>query len=190
MRLMDEREQKIVDAAIVVFSRYGVKRTTMNDIAGEAGIVRQTLYNVYANKDDVLRAAIRLHADRALTAIEAECANASSLGDRLDIVFKHLVVEPFELIRATPHADEIIEGFNEAAKEELAKAEERYRAAVEKLLMPHAKKIEAAGLNCRQLSDFAVKAWSGFKHKVNTKKHLLELLAALKVMMLTVAKAG
>ena len=189
MRFMGEREQRIVDAAIAVFSRYGVKRTTMNDIAGEAGIVRQTLYNVYANKDEVLRAAIRLHADRALTAIEAECADASSLGDQLDIVFRHLVVEPFELIRATPHADEIIEGFNEAAKEELAKADERYRAAVEKLLTPHAKKIEAAGLNGHQLSDFAVKAWSGFKHKVKTKKHLLELLAALKILILAVSKA-
>jgi len=187
---MDEREQKIVDAAIVVFSRYGVKRTTMNDIAGEAGIVRQTLYNVYANKDEVLRASIRLHADRSLAAIEAACADASSLGDQLDIVFRHLVVEPFEMIRATPHADEIIEGFNEAAKEELEKAEERYRAAVETLFKPHAKHIEAAGLTCHQLSDFAVKAWSGFKHKVKTKKHLLELLTSLKVMVLTVAKAG
>jgi len=187
---MDKREQKIVDAAIVVFSRYGVKRTTMNDIAGEAGIVRQTLYNVYANKDEVLRAAIRLHADRSLTAIEAACADVASLGDQLDVVFKHLVVEPFDMIHATPHADEIIEGFNEAAKEELAKAEERYRAFVETLLTPHAKQIEAAGLNCHQLSDFAVHAWSGFKHRVKTKKQLLELLAALKVMILTVAKAG
>lgn len=187
---MDEREQKIVDAAIVVFSRYGVKRTTMNDIAGEAGIVRQTLYNVYANKDEVLRAAIRLHADRSVGAIEEACADTTYLGDQLDIVFKHLVVEPFEMIHATPHADEIIEGFNEAAKEELAKAEERYRAAVEKLLTPHAKRIEAAGLSCHQLSDFAVKAWGGFKHKVKTKKHLLELLAALKILILKVSQAG
>ena len=185
---MDEREQKIVDAAIVVFSRYGVKRTTMNDIAGEAGIVRQTLYNVYANKDEVLRAAIRLYADRSVAEIEAACADIASLDRQLDVVFEHLVITRFEMIRATAHADEIIEGFNEAAKEELAKADERYRATVEILLAPHAKHIEAAGLTCHQLSDFAVKAWSGFKHKVKTKKHLLELLASLKTLILAVAR--
>ena len=48
---MEQREVKIVDAAFRVFSRYGVKRTTMNDIAEEAGLVRQTLYTVYKNKD-------------------------------------------------------------------------------------------------------------------------------------------
>ena len=184
---MDEREKKIVDAAIAVFSRYGVKRTTMNDIAGEAGIVRQTLYNVYANKDEVLRASIRLHADRSVAAIETACADTRSLDRQLDIVFEHLVIAPFEMIRATPHADEIIEGFNEAAKDELEKAEERYRAVVETLLKPHTKQIEAAGLSCHQLSDFAVKSWSGFKHKVKTKRHLLELLTSLKTLVLAVS---
>ena len=187
MRLMDEREQKIVDAAMAVFSRYGVKRTTMNDIANEAGVVRQTLYNVYANKDEVLRATIRLHAERSLAAIETACARASSLGDQLEIVFKHLVVGPYELVHATPHADEIIEGLNEAAKEELAIAEDRYRKAVEELLAPHAQRIGAAGLSTRGLSDLIVMSWGGIKRKAASRKHLLELLAALKVLILSVS---
>ena len=52
---MDEKQVAIAEAAIRVISRYGVKRTTMQDIADEAGVVRQTLYNYYKKKDDVLR---------------------------------------------------------------------------------------------------------------------------------------
>ena len=46
-----------------MFSRYGVKRTSMVDLAQEAGVSRQTLYNVFRNKDDVLRALIRAYTE-------------------------------------------------------------------------------------------------------------------------------
>ncbi len=187
---MDEREQKIVDAAIAVISRYGVKRTTMNDIAGEAGVVRQTLYNVYANKDEVLRAAIRLHADRSLATIEAACARTPDLGDQLDVVFTHLAVKPYDMVHATPHADEIIEGFNAAAKEELVVAEDRYRSAMETLLVPYTEALGKAGLGVPEFADFIVTAFTGFKKRAKSKKHLVGLLATLKTMVLGVTAAG
>lgn len=181
---MEKREERIVDAAIRVFSRYGVKRTTMNDIAGEAGIVRQTLYNAFANKDEVLRAAIRLHTDRSVAAIKAGSAEATDLGDTLDILFEHMVVRPYELINATPHADDIVSGFNDAAREEIAVAGERYRALIESLLVSHAKEIRALGLTTHQLADFVQRSAVGCKHDARNKKHLLELLASLKVLVL------
>ena len=164
---MDEREQKIVDAAIAVISRYGVRRTTMNDIASEAGVVRQTLYNVYANKDEVLRATIRLHADRSLAAIEEACARTPELEDQLDIVFTHLGVKPYDMVHATPHADEIIEGFNTAAKEELVVAEDRFRSAMETLLAPPAKAIGKAGLDVTEFADFIVSAFTASRRGRN-----------------------
>ncbi|MCY4377806.1 MAG: TetR/AcrR family transcriptional regulator [Spirochaetaceae bacterium] len=44
-----ERE-KIVDAAIRCFQRYGPQRTSMNDIADEAGISRRTLYRQFDDR--------------------------------------------------------------------------------------------------------------------------------------------
>lgn len=190
MSSMREREEKIVAAAVSVFSRYGVKRTTMNDIAREAGVVRQTLYNVYASKDEVLRATIRWYADRSLAATQAECAGATTLGDKLDIAFRHLIVEPYELIHATPHAADILSGLSEAAEEEIASADERYRAAIETLLVPHEKRLRSVGLSPHQLSDLVETAWTGFKYKAGNKKHLLELHASLKVLVLTIAGAA
>ena len=144
MLFMGTREDRIIEAAIRVFSRYGVKRTTMNDIAGEAGIVRQTLYNAYANKEELLRATIRWFADQTLAAIEADGARAATLGETLDIVFEHVAVRPFDLLDATPHAEDIIGGFNEAARDELATAGERTRMAIEDLLAPYETRIRVS----------------------------------------------
>ena len=190
MSIMDERDEKIVDAAMRVFSRYGVKRTTMHDIASEAGIARQTLYNAYSNKDEVLRATIRLFTDRALAGIAAEGAEAAALGDKLDVVFTHMVVRPFELLRASPEADDIVSGFNTAGRDEMAACDERFRVAIEKILTPTERQIAAAGLTPRQLSDFVRTTAKAFKYEARNKKHLVQLLDALKVSVLKVAEGG
>lgn len=187
MSSMDEREEKIIEAAISVFSRYGVKRTTMNDIASEAGIARQTLYNAFSNKDEVLRATIRWHSDHSLAAIEAECADVPALGDKLDIVFRRLAIEPFVQLRASPHASDIISGFNAAAQDEISIANERYRAAIERVLAPQEPQIQSAGLSLYQLSDLVQNSVAAFKHGAKNKKHLLDLLASLKIQVLAVA---
>ncbi len=183
--LMNEREAKIIEAAIAVFSRYGVKRATMQDIASEAGIVRQTLYNAFPNKDEVLRAVIRLLADRALAAVEAESRETQALGQKLDILFDHLTVKPFVLLNNSHHAGDIVEGLNAAAKDEIAQAEERNIAAVEAILAPYEARIRAAGLTLRGLSELVQKSAAGFKYKAQTKTQLLELLRSLKTLVLT-----
>ena len=187
MSFMEDREKKIIEAAISVFSRYGVKRTTMNDIAGEAGIVRQTLYNAYSNKDDVLRATIRHYTEQSLAAIEAEGADAATLGDALDIVFGYLAVQPFEQLNASPHAEDIISGFNTAARDEISIAHERYRGAIEHALAPHEEQIRASGLSPSQLAELIQISATSFKQNAKDKAHLLELLTSLKVLVLAVA---
>lgn len=44
-------ERKILDAARAEFERYGVRRTTIDDIASRAGISRRTLYRSFTSKD-------------------------------------------------------------------------------------------------------------------------------------------
>ncbi len=181
---MTEREEKIVDAAIRVIIRYGMKRTTMNDIAEEAGISRQTLYTVFSGKEEVLQATIRLIADRALDAIASGSAGAETLGDKFDIAVDHLAIRPYRMLSATPDAGDIIIGFNAAARDELAVAYERHRVAFEHLLQPYEERIAASGLTLRALSDFIQNAVTGMKHEAKSEQHLLVLLQTLKIMVL------
>jgi AcrR family transcriptional regulator len=50
------RIEQIAEAALRLFARYGYKRTSMDDIAREAGVARATLYLHFKGKDDVFRA--------------------------------------------------------------------------------------------------------------------------------------
>lgn len=60
---MSSKSEQILAAAFEAFSRYGLQKTTMGDIAKSAGVSRQTLYNIYENKETVLAAVVRNVAD-------------------------------------------------------------------------------------------------------------------------------
>jgi AcrR family transcriptional regulator len=47
--------ERIATSARNCFERYGVKKTTIDDIASDAGISRGSVYRYFANKEDVLR---------------------------------------------------------------------------------------------------------------------------------------
>lgn len=187
---MSERKEAIVKAAFQVFSRYGLKRATMNDIAEEAGVTRQTLYNVFANKDELLRATIRLHADRSIATIEARCAGLCDLGDKLDVVFDRLVVVPWVLVHATPHGDEILSGVRDVARQEVALADSRCGAMLEAMLAPCAENLSTAGMTVSQLCDLIQRSWYGIRHKARDRDHLDTLLKSLKALVLNAARSG
>lgn len=50
------RMESILTAAVAVFARVGVERATTNAIAAEAGISPGSLYQYYANKDEIVEA--------------------------------------------------------------------------------------------------------------------------------------
>jgi AcrR family transcriptional regulator len=52
----DERQQQILDAAAAVIIRLGYDRTTMSDIAEEAGASRRTVYLYFKGKEELFEA--------------------------------------------------------------------------------------------------------------------------------------
>jgi TetR/AcrR family acrAB operon transcriptional repressor len=52
----DERQQQILDAASTVIIRLGYDKTTMNDIAEEAGASRRTVYLYFKGKEELFEA--------------------------------------------------------------------------------------------------------------------------------------
>ena len=47
------RKKRIIDAALAVFNKSGIEKTTMEEIAAEAGFGKATLYYYYSSKNDV-----------------------------------------------------------------------------------------------------------------------------------------
>ncbi|WP_280314619.1 TetR/AcrR family transcriptional regulator [Nocardia abscessus] len=73
----DSIESRILDAALVQFERLGVKKTTIEDIARQAGVDRVTVYRRVGSRDDVVQAVV----SREVGAVLAE---VTQLPDRHD----------------------------------------------------------------------------------------------------------
>ncbi|MGH8491895.1 MAG: TetR/AcrR family transcriptional regulator [Moraxellaceae bacterium] len=63
----DDTHARILDAAYALFLTFGLRRTTIEDIAKRAGIGRPTLYRRFGDKDAVMQAVI-MRESRRLTA--------------------------------------------------------------------------------------------------------------------------
>jgi AcrR family transcriptional regulator len=74
-----QRVEEILDAAYRCFARHGARRTTMDDIAAEAGLSRPAVYQYMRNKDDVLRRLCQRLFEDALERARA----AAGIGDRV-----------------------------------------------------------------------------------------------------------
>jgi AcrR family transcriptional regulator len=75
---MERTRTAVLDAAAHCVERYGVRRTTMGDIALKAAVAKGTLYNHFRTKDDVLAALVLSRA----AALAATC-RAVAVGDPL-----------------------------------------------------------------------------------------------------------
>lgn len=55
---LDEARRQIMTAAEAVFTRFGVAKTTMDDIGREAGVSRPTVYRYFGDRDTLISAII------------------------------------------------------------------------------------------------------------------------------------
>ena len=77
------KHDRALDAATEVFCRYGFQRTTMGDIAKQAGMSRPALYLLFPDKDAIFTAVVR-HMDEVKRAeIRDGIASAAGLRAKL-----------------------------------------------------------------------------------------------------------
>jgi AcrR family transcriptional regulator len=70
-------QDPVLDAALEAFLDFGIRRTSMGEIARRAGISPATLYRRYAAKSDVVMAVGLREANRDLAAIDARIDNGA-----------------------------------------------------------------------------------------------------------------
>ncbi len=86
MSRRDERRDQILQAALQVIGRHGMKKTTMEDIAEAAHMRAASLYYYFKGKEEVFSAAIRALGETSLAQVRAEVQAADS-GERKLIAY-------------------------------------------------------------------------------------------------------
>lgn len=67
----DETAARILDAALDRFATFGIRRTTMDDIAEAAGIGRATVYRRFGGRDEIVRAVVLRELARFIAEVDA-----------------------------------------------------------------------------------------------------------------------
>lgn len=173
------RDAQISLATMQVVSKFGLKKTTMADIADAAGISRQTLYNAYPNKEAVIQAATKFVILQDLEDVKAAWADTTSLAQKLDVFFQHGPIAWYERINAMPDAAELLEGISKLAEPALEEAHKDWIAALEHQLAQDMDANKANGL-----ADFVFATAKNAKYSAKDRDHLLAHLAILKDMVL------
>lgn len=121
----DKKRTLVFGAAAKVFSQYGFRRTSMNDIAQVAGISRPALYLLFDNKEDLFR---KLACHRQNKAIE-EAITVLNLDnpfvDRFTnaiLAYERIFYEP---VAESPHGTEFLNASASIASDDMSKGHER-----------------------------------------------------------------
>jgi AcrR family transcriptional regulator len=99
----------MLDAAYACFTRHGVRRTTMDDLATEAGMSRPALYQHFRNKGAIFAALVEDLLATAVATAEREVADAEGLTDQVTAVLAIKLGLLVRLWRDSPaHAAELL----------------------------------------------------------------------------------
>jgi AcrR family transcriptional regulator len=78
----DAAERRLVEAALACIARWGVRKTSLDDIAREAGVSRATAYRVFpGGKDRLVEVVFRHEAGRFLRAVEDALHGTAALDE-------------------------------------------------------------------------------------------------------------
>ncbi len=182
---MSSKHQKIIAAAGQLFARYGVGKTTMNDIAREAGVARQTLYNAYPNKDEILRAVVRLNVEETHGAVTAAWKDAKDFGEKIDIFAEAVPLNWYDMVQSSPEMADLVDGLHLVAKAELDQAARLWISAFETELRGEG----VPGADCAGLADYIYATSTNAKHNAENRSIVETRLRLFKVSLLALIES-
>ena len=98
----------ILDAAIKLFRHYGYRRTSMEDIAREAGVAKGTLYLYFDSKDQLFHALTQQLKDLIHGAFDEVMAAGGTASERIEGILLAKYGFYYEWVLSSPHAAEVI----------------------------------------------------------------------------------
>ncbi len=158
----------IVLAALELFTRFGYRKTSIDDIAEAAQVAKRTVYLHFENKAAVFLAILEYLGDQ----VRRRCGAAERMGgtamDRLAGLLDAYFGMGFELFSKSEHMPELEETFSKLARARISDLTTEYQARLARFLRSLEKTGEIEGpprgLTVEQIVHLLVRAAEGAKH--------------------------
>ena len=184
----DAKSATVMQAGYDAFLQFGLKRTTMQDIADRAGMSRAALYLHYKNKDDIFCAMMEAYFEAAAAAAEEALDSHSDPARALTAAFEAQMGDAGSALMQSPHAEELLSykhsvgaAVMEAGREKLVAVYARWleRGVVEGVIDPTAvagsadrmARVMLAALDGMKIGGFD---WDGY---VEARNHMARIFA-------------
>jgi AcrR family transcriptional regulator len=102
-----EKRGRVVEAARRLVLRDGLRNTTMESIAREAGMAKPTLYAQFADKNAVFAALLDAFLAESSAAADTGFDISGDVSDRVGEVLARQYLAIARILSASPHADEL-----------------------------------------------------------------------------------
>ncbi|MCB0930105.1 MAG: helix-turn-helix domain-containing protein [Mycolicibacterium insubricum] len=79
----DASVDEVLDAALDVFAKIGIRRATVDEIANRAGLGRVTVYRRVGGKSEIVSAVLMRESQKLFTAVRDAAARADGFADRV-----------------------------------------------------------------------------------------------------------
>jgi AcrR family transcriptional regulator len=164
------RRTAILDAAMRVFSRYGFKKTSMDDLARAAGLSRQGLYLHFATKEALFKEAV-------VYTIEAMrgAARSALAGEKLSV--EERLLGAFEAVHAhaigqagAAHVNELLDAAAALVGPVVDELEQELASEIVRLLRVSgvAARWKDAGVSAKDLASTLYSTSLGLKHSLTS----------------------
>jgi AcrR family transcriptional regulator len=104
--------ERIIEAAIGLFVRYGYRLTSMDMVGQEAGLTRQAIYHHFETKEALFRAVVEsVHRGAHDAAVTAGMASETAGGELADVLTAQTAARWryfSDRLKGSPHADELL----------------------------------------------------------------------------------
>jgi AcrR family transcriptional regulator len=171
-----EKTEHVIAAARKVFLRYGYRRVTMGELAEAAQMSRPALYLVFPSKEQVFTEVVSRSIAENLDEIREGIPRFETVEEKLAFAFEVWCVRPFELIRASPDAADLLESSHEFAAEVTARAAAEFEGLLAEVLEPRLRKPTALKLSPLQIARILRTSAHGFKSAATNSADLRRLI--------------
>jgi AcrR family transcriptional regulator len=161
------KRQLVLDSAMAVVLRYGFQRTTMEDVAKEAGISRPALYLLFSNKTEIYRALAESVMGDALQRAEAALSADGGIEERVFAAVKTGILDPTDFLMATAHGAELIDMKHNMAAEAMQDWRAKKAAMIGEALESSGA-AQAKGQSGAVLADILLDGLEGLKLRAKT----------------------
>jgi AcrR family transcriptional regulator len=161
---IEQRETAILDASFKIFTRYGFARSTMDDIAQEAGISRPALYQHFKNKKDIYRAFAEKMTWQMTDGLQAMLAADGPPEPLLNAAFEACVIQPMRQFAVTEHGHELMDMKNDLAADIMAAMLGREHGVLAAFFQRHGQNAASAA----DLATLMIDALEGAKSRMQS----------------------